>query len=286
MSGCVYLIRNTLNGKTYIGQTRFQSPLRRWSVHINSANNGSTNAIHAAIRKYGVHAFIVELLCCVPYEALNNIESYYAEQYCSYTWDTPGGYNMVWCGGSKIARSGIKMNETTRLALRASRVGVKHTDEAKAKISTALKGRVMSPESTAMSAASRTGRKRTDETRAKLSAQAKGRVIAEAQRRQISQTLTGRQGHKHLPATCKRMSERMQGNKLTAESIEKMRQTKLAQNLKNLNKLSYGSSILSKEQCDDIRSQKGIRTQTELAAKYGVSLAHLGHIQRFEPSKK
>lgn len=163
------------------------------------------------------------------------MEAYYAEQYGSYTWDTPGGYNMVWCGGSKVARNGLKF---------------------------------------------------TDETRAKLSEKAKGRVISEAQRRQISQTLTGRSGHKHTSEVCKRMSERMKGNKLSAEAIEKMRQTKLNQNLKDKNKLLYGSSILTKEQCDDIRSQKGIHTQKELALKYNVSLAHLGNIQRFIPSKK
>jgi len=78
----------------------------------------------------------------------------------------------------------------------------------------------------------------------------------------------------------------MKGNKLSAEAIEKMRQTKLNQNLKDKNKLLYGSSILTKEQCDDIRSQKGIHTQKELALKYNVSLAHLGNIQRFIPSKK
>jgi group I intron endonuclease len=209
--------------------------MRRWSVHINSANKGSRYAIHAAIRKYGVGMFLVETLCCVPYDALNNMEAYYAEQYETYTWDVPGGYNMVWCGGSRVARSGLSF---------------------------------------------------ADETRAKLSARARGRVISEAQRRQISQTLTGRTGHKHSPEVCKRMSERMKGNKPTTESIEKMRQTKLAQNLKDKNRSAYGSSILTMEQCNDIRAQKGIQTQKELAAKYGVSLAHLGHIQRFIPSEK
>ena len=286
MSGCVYLIRNKDNGKAYIGQTRFQTPMRRWNVHVNSATKGSTYAIHAAIRKYGVCAFLVEPLCCVPYDALNNMEAYYAEQYGTYTWDVPGGYNMVWCGGSKVARSGLEMNQTTRIAIRASRVGVKHTDEAKAKISAALKGRVVRPESISKTARANTGLKRTDETRAKLSAKAKGRVISETQRRQISQTLTGRTGHKHSPEARKRMSERMEGNKPTVESIEKMRQTKLAQHLKDKNRSAYGSSILTQEQCDDIRAQKGIQTQKELAMKYGVSLAHLGHIQRFTSTKE
>jgi len=286
MSGCVYLVRNMNNGKTYIGQTRFKSPIRRWSVHINMSKRGSTFAIHSAIRKHGENSFIVESLCSVPYNALNNMEAYYAEQYESYTWDTPGGYNMVWCGGSKVARSGITMNETTRNAILASRVGSKHTNESKLKISASLKGRIMSQESIAKSASTRTGRKLSDESRAKMSVKAKGRVISEEQRRKISETLTGKPGHKHTPEICKFLSERMKGTKPTKESIEKMRQTKLAQNLKNKNRSSYGSSILTREQCDDIRAQKGIKTQKELAIQYNVSLAHLGHIQRFIYSEK
>jgi hypothetical protein len=230
-----------------------------------------------------MEAFRVELLCSVPYDALNNMEAYYAEQYESYVWDTPGGYNMIWCGGSRVARSGIKMNLTTRVAIRASRVGVKHTDETKSKISAALKGRIINPESTAKMSLANSGRKFSDETRAKISAKAKGRVISDTQRSQISQTLKGKPGHKHLLEVCQRMSERMKGNKPSQESIEKMRQTKLTQNLKDKNRSAYGSSILTREQCDDIRKQKGVQTQKELAAKYNVSLAHLGHIQRFNP---
>jgi len=228
MIGCIYLIQNMINGKKYIGQTRFKSPKRRWNVHINMSKRGSTLAIHSSIRKYGVDAFHFESLCSVPYDALNNMEAYYAEQYESYTWDNPGGYNMAWCGESRL----------------------------------------------------------TDETRSKISAKAKGRVISKEQRCKISEALKGRSGHKQSPEVCERKSIRMRGTKQSKESIEKMRQTKLAQNLKNKNRSSYGSSILTREQCDDIRAQKGIKTQKELAIKYNVSLAHLGNIQRFTPSKE
>jgi hypothetical protein len=93
------------------------------------------------------------------------MEAYFAEQYSCYIWDTPGGYNMVWCGGSKIARSGIKMPDTTRVAILASRTGSKHTIESKQRMSAALKGRILSPETVSKSAASRTGRKLSDRKR-------------------------------------------------------------------------------------------------------------------------
>lgn len=232
MSGCVYVIRNTENGKCYVGQTRFTNPMRRFSVHINSSKKGSPYALHSAIRKYGVDSFTVELLCSVPFASLNNMESYFAEQYSSYTWDTPGGYNMVWCGGSKVARSGIKMSESTRASLIASRTGSKHTDESKQQISAALKGRILSPETISKSAASRTGRKLSDETRAKIAKKAHGRIISEEQRAKISAALTGRSGHKHSTETRAKMSARMMGNKMTPESIAKMIETKKSRSQK------------------------------------------------------
>jgi len=232
MSGCIYLIRNLENGRCYVGQTRFTNPIRRFSIHVNSSKNGSPYALHAAIRKHGVHSFKIDLLCLVPYASLNNMESYFAEQYSSYTWDTPGGYNMVWCGGSKVARSGIKMPESTRAALIASRTGSKHTDESKQRMSAALKGRILSPETISKSAASRTGRRLSDETRAKIAEKARGRIIGEEQRAKISASLKGKPGHKHSDETRVKMSTRMIGNKMTPESIAKMIETKKSRSQK------------------------------------------------------
>lgn len=232
MSGCIYRIYNVENGKCYIGQTQFANPMRRFSVHLNHSRNGSAYAIHAALRKYPIESFIVELICNVPYSALNNMEAYFAEQYSSYVWDSPGGYNMVWCGGSKVARCGIKMPASTKTAIMSSRVGSKHTDASKQRMSAALKGRVLSPETIAKSASSRTGRKLSDETKAKIAEKARGRIISPEQRAKISASLTGRKGHKHSEETRARMTERMMGNKLSDESIAKMIATKKSRSQK------------------------------------------------------
>ncbi len=232
MSGCVYRIHNLENGKCYIGQTRFANPLRRFSVHLNESRKGSAYALHAALRKYPIESFKVDTLCVVPYLALNNMEAYFAEQYSSYVWDSPGGYNMVWCGGSKVARCGIKMPESTKTAIVSSRVGSKHTDVSKQRMSAALKGRVLSPETIAKSAESRKGRRLSDETKAKIAEKARGRIISPEQRAKISATLTGRVGHKQSEETRAKMSERMMGNKLSDESIAKMIATKKARSQK------------------------------------------------------
>jgi len=228
MSGCVYRIYNVENGKCYIGQTRFANPMRRFSIHLNASRKGSTYAIHAALRKYPIEAFRIEVLCVVPYLSLNNMEAYFAEQYSSYVWDSPCGYNMVWCGGSRVARCGIKMSDSTKTALTMSRIGSKHTDASKQRMSDALKGRVLSPQTIAKSAASRAGRKLSVETKAKISEKARGRIIGPDQRAKISASLTGREGHEHSEETRVKMSERMIGNKLSDESIAKMIATKKA----------------------------------------------------------
>lgn len=58
--GCVYLIRNTLNDKLYIGQTR-RSLAERWREHWWGREKG-TSALQRAIKKYGVSAFELSVL--------------------------------------------------------------------------------------------------------------------------------------------------------------------------------------------------------------------------------
>jgi group I intron endonuclease len=57
--GIIYLIRNTLNGKVYVGQTK-NGLKGRWSDHVYSARHGSEWRIHQAIRKHGPDAFTIE----------------------------------------------------------------------------------------------------------------------------------------------------------------------------------------------------------------------------------
>ena len=56
--GYIYAIRNLVNSKVYIGQTR--EPIQtRYKKHIYSANKGCHYAIHKAMRKYGIINFYV-----------------------------------------------------------------------------------------------------------------------------------------------------------------------------------------------------------------------------------
>lgn len=57
----VYKITNTINNKSYVGQTIY-SIEHRWSRHLSAAKNGSPFRFHNAIRKYGPDPWKLEVL--------------------------------------------------------------------------------------------------------------------------------------------------------------------------------------------------------------------------------
>ena len=60
MKGFIYIIRNTINNKVYIGQTR-TSVNQRWLEHLRHARYGD-QVINRAMRKYGINKFYIETL--------------------------------------------------------------------------------------------------------------------------------------------------------------------------------------------------------------------------------
>ncbi len=58
----VYFIRNSMNGRWYVGKT-VKTALRRWTEHKRAAKSGSKSALSNAIRLYGPNQFSVEILC-------------------------------------------------------------------------------------------------------------------------------------------------------------------------------------------------------------------------------
>jgi len=87
-----YKVTNLVNGKVYIGFAA--DPQTRWRNHKRDADRGSGYAFHDAIRKYGWHSFVFEVICCGKnkHEMLTVIEPALMEQYDSYLGHQ--GYNM------------------------------------------------------------------------------------------------------------------------------------------------------------------------------------------------
>lgn len=90
MDGFIYIIKNTINSKVYIGQTR-TSVEQRWKEHLRHAQYGD-QVINKAMRKYGINKFYIETLEICSIELLDYREMYYIELYNST--DKSKGYNV------------------------------------------------------------------------------------------------------------------------------------------------------------------------------------------------
>lgn len=116
---CIYSITNTLNNKVYVGQTKGKA-LRRWQKHINGTKDFKS-AIHAAIVKYGVSAFIFKVLdTATSLEELNLKES---ENIINLNTCSPNGYNLNTGGDSR------QPSQETVLKMSNAKKGKKQTPE-------------------------------------------------------------------------------------------------------------------------------------------------------------
>ena len=92
MRGFIYKITNTINSKSYIGQT-IQNVKERFYQHCATkcSKAVSNMAIHRAIKKYGKSNFTVEVIEEIDSTNLNDRERYWIKYYNSYN----NGYNST-----------------------------------------------------------------------------------------------------------------------------------------------------------------------------------------------
>lgn len=136
----IYLIRNLVNGKTYVGQT-IQALWKRYRQHTNGGRNhcGRFSLITRAIRKYGIENFTIEKLgLCWTSKEADAIEGAMAEFYHAFA---PEGYTLVTGKSnwriSPVARQrilkghqyqrGVPMPLETRLKISRGHIGIRHT---------------------------------------------------------------------------------------------------------------------------------------------------------------
>jgi group I intron endonuclease len=162
----VYRITNTENGKLYIGKTF--DPATRLAGHKWQMKNGHQTPVHRAMRRYGVDAFLFEVLAGFPIE--DDALAFERELIRTLrTRDRQRGYNVSEGGDGP---SGVRPSEETRSKMRAShRARVMRdgppvlTPDARARIGNALRGRKRGPMS--------------EETKAKLREASTGRKFGE-----------------------------------------------------------------------------------------------------------
>lgn len=144
-NGYIYIIRNNVNNKVYIGKTRRTVEIR-WRQHINSVHYKAMQNIHfyKALQKYGVNNFYVETLEHITsndksdlIKNLNELEKYYIQKYDSFK----NGYNST-LGGD--GGSGRIVSKEERRKLSEFKKGKPHSKEHVKKSALGHKGLVIS----------------------------------------------------------------------------------------------------------------------------------------------
>lgn len=90
MNGFIYIIRNIVNNKVYIGQTKV-SVEQRWKEHVRHAAYGD-QIINRAMKKHGIDKFWIETLEICSVDVIDEREKYYIALYDST--DKSKGYNV------------------------------------------------------------------------------------------------------------------------------------------------------------------------------------------------
>lgn len=116
--GRIYIIRNTVNDKVYVGQTHVSIKLR-FQNHLSAARRGLDYVIGKAIRKYGEDKFYVELLEECLIEELNEREQYWISFFKAT--DNRFGYNMSI--GGNVVRTTKELDEDLVLRMFNSGIG-------------------------------------------------------------------------------------------------------------------------------------------------------------------
>lgn len=190
MIGQIYLIRNSINGKGYVGQTTIGVD-RRFAKHKENAHMGIDLALYRAMRKHGVDCFTVaEVAACDP-ALLDDLEKHYVKFYGTSA-ANGHGYNMTEGGDSARRPKGSRNSEVSKAKNAASHKGMTRpprSDEYRAKQVAAQKGKIIPDETKAKISAALKGQKkpqRSPEYKANMAAakkgQGKGKPWPEARR--------------------------------------------------------------------------------------------------------
>lgn len=243
----IYMIKNTRNGRFYIGSAiRFS---HRWATHLRglNANKHHSKFMQRDWNKSGPDCFEFEVLIyCEPEMLIANEQRFIDE--------LKPVYNSAPMAGSQL---GFKMSDESKAKLSAAAKrtknfsGHRHSEESKAKIRAAKTGAKMGPYSEAH--------------RKKISESQKGKVVPAERRLRISATLTGRKNGPCPEDRKAKISAANTGKKRTAEQVLAM---------------SKRNASLTDEQVVgillDLRRGKGIK---EVSSATGVTAGVISNIK-------
>lgn len=186
----IYKVTNKINGKIYIGQTHFR----------NDKYLGSGKIITAAIEKHGRDNFVKEYIDVAScQEDLDEKEKYWIKELNAQ--DKNIGYNIAdggWNDFTMNEEIKEKISNTLKgkfVGENAFRHGIKLSDEHKAAISKALKGRKKTTAFKKHLSKINKGKKHSKEAKIKMSVSATGRVKSKETIEKIKNSLLARNFH-------------------------------------------------------------------------------------------
>lgn len=194
----VYLITNVVNGKRYVGLTRY--PLaKRWGEHKACAAAGKRTTLYRAIRKYGPESFSLEQIAsCLSLKSATAVERAVIQAF-------EPEYNMTNGGEFTLGKRVLSAEAAERI--RKAHTGKIITPEQRAAISETLKKRyAVDPEFREKSLqALAAAREKIDREahRAAASAASSGRVWSDDSRKRLSDA---KKGIRHTQETVARVA--------------------------------------------------------------------------------
>lgn len=207
----VYVIKNSINDKVYVGQTR--NHIQRKTTHWHCARKNNMKPLYVAMRELGSENFTFAVLEeCESREIAVDLERRWIQHFDSFN----VGYNLTRSGGFHVGNKGRKFSEDHKRKISEAHKGKTFSVETRRKIGEATKRRFN--ENHPMR-----GKHLSDEVRANISramrelyASPKGAEI----RAKISETLNGT---KPSSETRQKISDAGKGRKHSPETIARMK---------------------------------------------------------------
>jgi group I intron endonuclease len=208
----IYCITNKLSGLSYVGQS--VDITMRWKHHTTPRK--TSGGIKGAIMKHGVENFTFSVLEECKREELNEREAWWIAHLGTLS---PSGYNLTSGGGQ-----GTIVSDETKAKLSAASKGKTHSPEAIEKCRAARIGHIPSDETKKKIRTSLKGKTASTEARAKMTATRKGKPLSLEHRERISAGHKGKtQSAEHNAAAVegkRRAKETRDAEKLSATDVK------------------------------------------------------------------
>lgn len=222
----IYEIVSLVNGKRYVGSA--VNIGARWRGHRHDLNGGRHHSRHLqrSWAKHGESAFEFRVLALCPRDQLIALEQEHIDRLAP-------EYNSARVAGSSL---GVKRTEASRAKQSAARLGMKLSEEHRAAIGDALRGKARSLSAIEKTRKSRTGLRlgpMADSHKKAIADAHSGRRLSQEHCEAISRAKSGKKrpdmtgnrfaSFKRSADFCRRMSEARKGIPKSPETVARMK---------------------------------------------------------------